>query len=242
VPEASRSAVASDENTSPDVGVPTSTRRSIVTARKPLFCLTAGDLMSRDLIVLHRDAPLRDAAQRLLNAQVHGAPVVDHEGRCVGVLSVTDFLRHKQHTPRAAEPLPRSCSYQQKVRAAGGRELTVCTLPLGVCPFQCVHREPDGRQLTVCVQPHCVCTDWQVVEADALPEERVSHFMTADPVLVTGDRTIHELARMMIDAHIHRVIVTDGQSRPIGVVSSTDLLAAVAYAVPGTAAGNHGRG
>jgi len=35
---------------------------------------------------------------------------------------------------------------------------------------------------------------------------------------------------MMIDAHIHRVIVVDEQQRPVGVVSSTDILSAVAYA------------
>ncbi len=35
---------------------------------------------------------------------------------------------------------------------------------------------------------------------------------------------------MMIDAHIHRVIVVDKDERPIGIVSSTDILAAVAHA------------
>jgi CBS-domain-containing membrane protein len=34
----------------------------------------------------------------------------------------------------------------------------------------------------------------------------------------------------MIDGHIHRIIVVDEERRPIGVVASTDLLAAVAYA------------
>jgi predicted transcriptional regulator len=31
----------------------------------------------------------------------------------------------------------------------------------------------------------------------------------------------------MIDAHIHRVVVVDADERPIGVVASTDVLAAV---------------
>jgi CBS-domain-containing membrane protein len=34
---------------------------------------------------------------------------------------------------------------------------------------------------------------------------------------------------MMIDAHIHRVIVVDKKRRLIGILSSTDLLAAMAY-------------
>lgn len=52
--------------------------------------------------------------------------------------------------------------------------------------------------------------------------------MTGDPVTVPGGATIGELAQMMLDARIHRVIVVDHNERPIGIVSSTDVLAAVA--------------
>jgi predicted transcriptional regulator len=34
----------------------------------------------------------------------------------------------------------------------------------------------------------------------------------------------------MVDAHIHRVLVVDDQNRPCGIVTSTDVLAAVARA------------
>ena len=64
-------------------------------------------------------------------------------------------------------------------------------------------------------------------------EARVRDWMTADPVTVPPETPIRQLARAMVDAHIHRVIVTDARGRPVGVVSSTDVLAAVA----GTEAG-----
>jgi predicted transcriptional regulator len=35
---------------------------------------------------------------------------------------------------------------------------------------------------------------------------------------------------MMVDAHIHRLIVAEDDHRPLGIVSSTDVLAAVARA------------
>ncbi len=35
---------------------------------------------------------------------------------------------------------------------------------------------------------------------------------------------------MMLDAHIHRIIVVDAGRRPVGVLSTTDVLAAVANA------------
>jgi CBS-domain-containing membrane protein len=37
------------------------------------------------------------------------------------------------------------------------------------------------------------------------------------------------LARRMLDASIHRVIVVDEDNHPIGIVSSTDIMAAVAH-------------
>ena len=40
----------------------------------------------------------------------------------------------------------------------------------------------------------------------------------------------HRLMLPMVDAHIHRLIVAGAHRRPIGIVSSTDLLAAVACA------------
>jgi CBS domain-containing protein len=77
-----------------------------------------------------------------------------------------------------------------------------------------------------------VLTDWQVVEVEELPTDDVGQFMTADPVLVPPEMPVTELARSMIDAHIHRLIVVDRQRRPIGVVSSTDILAQVARMAP----------
>jgi CBS domain-containing protein len=54
--------------------------------------------------------------------------------------------------------------------------------------------------------------------------------MTPDLVAAPAATTLGDLSRMMRDAHIHRVIVVDKEGRPIGVVSSTDVLAAVAHA------------
>jgi predicted transcriptional regulator len=76
------------------------------------------------------------------------------------------------------------------------------------------------------------CQSWQIVEPETLPNEDVSSFMTAGPVTVGAGVRISELARRMVDAHIHRVIVVDEDCRPKGVISSTDILAAVAYADP----------
>jgi CBS-domain-containing membrane protein len=74
-----------------------------------------------------------------------------------------------------------------------------------------------------------LCSDWQMYEEEALPTDAVSSYMTPDPVTAMPTTRVTELARMMLDAHIHRVIIIDARRCPVGVVSSTDILAAVAY-------------
>jgi CBS-domain-containing membrane protein len=76
--------------------------------------------------------------------------------------------------------------------------------------------------------PRCFCSDWQVIDPEGLPPDPVSRYMTADPVTATTDTPVGVLARRMLDAHVHRVIVVNPAGRPVGVVSGTDFLAAVA--------------
>jgi len=93
-----------------------------------------------------------------------------------------------------------------------------------------VHWAKGGPHRRLPEQPECVCADWQVIESEELPAEEVGSFMTADPVTAGLATKIGDLARMMLDAHIHRIIIVDEDRHPIGVVSSTDVLAAVAAA------------
>jgi len=156
-----------------------------VTTTRAMLTLTAEDLMTHMVTTIPQEMPLQAAARLLAREAITGAPVVNAVGRCVGVLSATDFLRWAD---------------------AGAR--------------------PEAARAPV----RCICSDWQVVDPEALPKDEVRLFMSTD--LVTADPTtsITDLARRMLDAHIHRIIVVDAQHRPIGVVSTTDILAAVAYA------------
>jgi CBS-domain-containing membrane protein len=160
----------------------------------PLSALTAEDLMSREVTMLPQEMSLQAAAHRLSQAHVTGAPVVDATGRCVGVLSATDYL-HLGELGDLAE--------------------------LG---------ETADRHRAA---PVCVCSDWQMVDAETETRGCVRGHMTPDPVFVQLTTPIAELTRMMLDAHIHRVIVVDEHRHPVGVVSSTDVLAAVAYSDAG---------
>jgi CBS-domain-containing membrane protein len=158
----------------------------MVTATHPLLCLTAADLMTRDVVTVSQKLSLQAAAHCLAQARISGAPVVDDRGRCVGILSAIDFLY------RASSEDP------------------------GIHP--------------ACGHPSCYGVDWQSTSIEELPAEEVAAHMTRDLITATPRTGINTLARMMLDAHIHRIVILDEQQRPIGIVSSTDILAAVAHA------------
>ncbi len=51
--------------------------------------------------------------------------------------------------------------------------------------------------------------------------------MTADPVAADERTPIAELAQMMVDARVHRVVIVDSNYSPCGIVTTTDILGAV---------------
>jgi CBS domain-containing protein len=156
----------------------------MLTADQSLLGLTARELMKHPVVRIPEGMSLAAAARLLQTEHISGAPVVNPEGRCVGVLSAGDFLRHAQETGAAP---PRKAAH-----------------------------------------PEAVCSEWQVMDADLLPRDEVRQHMSLDVVSCALDEPIAAVARQMLDAHIHRVIVLDAHGRPVGVVSSTDIVAAVA--------------
>ena len=154
----------------------------MVTMNQPLLTQNAASLMSRSIVLIPKEMSIPGAAHLLAQARVSGAPVVDEGGRCIGVISTTDFLHYAEN---------------------------------GKIPGH-------AKQTSV--------HSWQILEDEGESEGCVEDFMNHDPVTVSPDTPIGVIARMMIDAHIHRVIVVNEKNRPVGIVSSTDILGAVAQA------------
>jgi CBS domain-containing protein len=158
---------------------------------KPLLSLTAADLMSPLVISIPRQMSVQGAAHLLALNHISGAPVVDDDGRCVGVVSATDFVFLAEGERRSAP-----------------------------------HRTPQVNYgYEWAASPTC---------DDSAPEraaaDTVEQLMTRQPVTAALSTRIGELGQKMVDAHIHRIIIVDDRCRPVGVISSTDVLAAVAQA------------
>ncbi len=58
--------------------------------------MNAADIMTRRLITIDPDSSVADAANRMLESRISGMPVIDAEGRVVGLISEGDLLRRSE--------------------------------------------------------------------------------------------------------------------------------------------------
>lgn len=58
--------------------------------------MRAEDVMTRDVIAIDPNATVLEAARVMLQHHISGLPVIDKEGKLVGVLSEGDFLRRRE--------------------------------------------------------------------------------------------------------------------------------------------------
>jgi CBS domain-containing protein len=65
--------------------------------------LTAKDVMNTEVLTVRVDLTVRELAAFLLENQISGAPVIDHDGRLVGVVSMTDVAQGDMERPRLVD-------------------------------------------------------------------------------------------------------------------------------------------
>lgn len=155
-----------------------------------LLSLRVCDIMSESPVQLGKGTTMSEAARTLQRHKISGAPVSDDRGKCVGMLTASDFVSHV-----TSEPV-------EEVASVGEAE--------GV-----LVQDAPG-------EPYHV---------ESLARDTVENFMTGAVQSISAAASILDAARMMCGSHIHRVVVLDEQDRPIGLVSSIDLVASMIKAI-----------
>jgi CBS domain-containing protein len=200
-----------------------------MTATTSPLAPTASDLMNRDVVTISRDTPLRTAAELFFQRHTGEAVVVDEDGRCVGMLTATDLLPAALREDRgAAEDVPPTCPYQVRGRLLTGEDAVICTRIAGSCPLQKLLPMTGGRHTTVCQLRQGAGSDWPPVSG-GVPANAVRRYLTADVPTVGPEAPLSVLARTLIETHAHSLIVVDQEHRPLGIVTGTDVLAALTH-------------
>ncbi|MFI9297109.1 CBS domain-containing protein [Streptomyces gardneri] len=121
---------------------------------------TIDRLMTREVVSVHGDTPFKEIVRTLSQNQVTAVPVVDGEGRVVGVVSEGDLLRKTadQAAAPGGPPAVPNLETWERAKAEGTRAEELMSAP------------------AVCARP-----EWTVVEAAQLMEvQRVKRLVVVD--------------------------------------------------------------
>lgn len=211
----------------------------------------AAALMSQPVITALASEPLGRAAARMARSGLKRLPVVDEQGRLVGVLSRVDVLR------QVAEYQPVS----KKVKLPVGAAVTAAEIMNPDLPVIAEHaplREVVEKMLAY--QARCLVVvdgqgrvaglvnDEEVVRQVHLPERRglrkalhalspgpglqlnAGQIMSAEALTCPPETTLAEAARFMLSRRRKWLVVTDEIGQPLGLVDRQILLSAIAGA------------
>jgi CBS domain-containing protein len=90
----------------------------------------------------------------------------------------------------------------------------------------------DGEVVGVVSQSDLVVARSSEMVSANWDRMRVRHLMTSPAVTVRAGTPTRRAAELMVRKHIHRLVVVDDEDRPIGILSSLDLLKVWASAAP----------
>lgn len=160
--------------------------------------ITAADVMNPEVLSVPDDLPVRELASFLVEHEISGAPVSDATGNLVGVVSVTDIVLAA--SGGAERERDRQDPHDRGDRGARRHaDFFARAWENGV-----TSEELDGFDL-----------------ADG--SLTVREIMTPSVYSVPEDTLVSEIAEIMVDSHVHRLLVTRGE-KVVGIVSTSDLL------------------
>ncbi|MBI1952056.1 MAG: CBS domain-containing protein [Acidobacteria bacterium] len=183
----------------------------------------ARDLMTRTPVTVPADMKVGALCDLLQEKNINGAPVVDSQGRLLGVVTQEDIIYGAMGSPaddsgagsgRPGETAAGTASTTASGRGRPGRRVvsvlrgrTLRAAPPapprpGERPFWAEHRSPDPMEMPV------------------------SSIMTSPAISAEEDTPVTDLCRIMWSLRIHRVPVLR-RGKVTGLVSSMDLCRAV---------------
>lgn len=195
------------------------------------------DLMTRDVLTLTPETPLKRAAELLARERISGAPVVDDAGRVVGVVSEADVLvKASAEAPRSGllgwllEPAP---DYHDKIAATLVEEAMSAPV-VTIAPDRGVH---EAASLMI---------DENVNRLPVIDNQELVGILTRADIVRAFTRTDAQIADEIRDEILERTLwvepgkvtmqVVDGAVLLVGEVESeadAELLPVLVARVPG---------
>jgi CBS domain-containing protein len=188
--------------------------------------MTAGEMMSSPAVSIEAGATAAEAARRMVQEQIHRLLVLE-DGSPVGVISPSDFIAGLADAP----------SGRGTVAEVMSRGLVVCREGTSLVSAARAMTERRSRSVVIVDRrgkPLGVVTGIDLLAAchegcGALTVDSIMH----PPISIRPEASLQEAADRMIQHHVHRLVVVeegDAASMPLGLISTTDIVLAMAGA------------
>ncbi len=140
------------------------------------------DVMSRDVVTIDANESIHDALQLMAENKVAALPVVDRQGRCVGIISASDLVDVT-------------------------RDLEAGIDELG---------QTDELFFGLIIDKI----------ADGISHQTVLDLMSEVVISANPEEFLTEAASRILRDRVHRLPVVDDADQLVGIISTTDILAA----------------
>jgi CBS domain-containing protein len=217
--------------------------------------LRVGEIMSQPAVTVGAADPLGMTARRMAQTGLKRLPVLDEQGKLVGVISRLDIFRtlldDQGRTPRkpppqgAAQTVAEIMSSDVPVVSQDARLVDLVAAFAGQWYHRLIVVDAQGRaaglvndaDLVARIQPAERRGVLQALQRRGpAPESQVTAADLMSPGVLTAapDTTLLEAVRRMVSEGRKWIVVVDQESRPLGLVNRQVLLQAVSGVLPMT--------
>jgi CBS domain-containing protein len=203
--------------------------------------LKVRDLMTPEVVTVHPTTPIKDVARSLVDHRISGMPVVDDDGRIVGVVSEGDLIVKEQGKDAAERrPLARIFGDSPATRAQLAKGLALTAGDAMTAPAVTVSADAlVGEAAAIMTRKRI--NRLPVVDGDKLVgvvsrADIVRAFVRTDEQLAGAIRDDVLYRTLWLDPGSFDVVVTDGKARIGGQVerrSEAEMIERIAAMVPG---------
>jgi len=179
------------------------------------------DLMSSPVLTANKNIDIYTAFNLLETYDIRHLVVVDHENRAVGVVTQSDMIEHLGF--EYFVEFKKVSEIMTKILFTISKDITVyqALIEMADKSISCLVVAQDDRPLGILTERDVgkLLVDYSDISQLKVEEVMSSPVQTASP-----DTSVHEVAKIMQQENIRRVVVIDKDGKIVGLTTQSDII------------------
>ena len=179
------------------------------------------ELMSSPVLTVNKDAGIYTAYNLLETKKIRHLVVVDHEDRVVGVVTQSNMIEHLGY--EYFIEIKKVSQIMTKILLTISKGITVyqALTEMARSSVSCLIIAQDDRPLGILTERD---VGKLLVEYSDISQLKVEEVMSSPVQTASRDTPVHEVAKIMKQENIRRVVVIDKDSKIVGLATQSDIV------------------